>query len=112
MTAVLPSRQTSATRSAPAAPRPGTLASAIQTLSDADRAVLEFELANPENGQAKNRLILSTFSMPVRRYYHLLLRIIESPAAMDEFPQVVSRCLRDERLQADETLWGRMHAAR
>lgn len=105
MTTVLPPRATTT-----AAPRPGTLASAIATLSDEERALLEFESANPVNGQAKNRVILSTFGMPVRRYYHLLLRVIESPAAMNEYPEVVNRCLRDETLQASETLWGRTHS--
>lgn len=104
MTAVLPTPTTN-----PAAARPGTLASAQPTLSADERRILDFELENPQNGQAKNRLILSTFSMPVRRYYHLLQRIVESPVAMLEYPQVVNRCLRDPQMMAEETLWGRMH---
>lgn len=109
MTAILPSRTTATSTSS--APRPGTLASAIATLSDSDRAILEFELANPDNGQAKNRVILSTFGMPVRKYYQLLMRAVEAPAAMNEFPEVVNRCLREQALQSNETLWGRTHAA-
>ncbi|WBU37936.1 DUF3263 domain-containing protein [Homoserinibacter sp. YIM 151385] len=105
MTAVLP------TTTAPIqTARPGTLASAQPVLAELDRRILDFEVENPVNGQAKNRLILSTFSMPVRRYFHLLQRVIETPMAMEEYPQVVARCLRDPRLQADETLWGRAHA--
>ena len=68
-------------------------------LSDLDVAVLDFErewLAGPA---AKEQAIRTQFSLSAARYYQILGRLIEAPAALAYDPLLVRRLLRqrDER---------------
>ncbi|MGI8938927.1 MAG: DUF3263 domain-containing protein [Iamia sp.] len=69
------------------------------SLTDRDRAILDFERSWWTQGGVKERAILERFSLSTSRYYALLAEIMEMPAAMDHDPLLVRRLhrLRDAR---------------
>ncbi|QDZ14749.1 DUF3263 domain-containing protein [Humibacter ginsenosidimutans] len=80
----------------PVGPAPAT------GLSDRDRAVLDFEARGWKHAGAKEQAIRSQFGLSAARYYQLLGRVIESPAALVHDPMLVRRLqrVRADRLEA------------
>ena len=63
-------------------------------LSDADRAMLEFELSWWRQPGAKDAAIRTWFDLTPARYYQRLSRLIDEPAALAEQPVLVARLRR------------------
>ncbi len=59
-----------------------------------DRAVLAFEHAWTKHGGAKDEAVREEFGISSVRYYQLLGRLIERPAALAHDPLLVKRLLR------------------
>lgn len=76
------------TRPSPSAPR------TAPTLSERDRAVLEFEARWWEHAGGKNEAIRSEFDFSSTRYYQVLGALIDSPAALAHDPMLVKRLQR------------------
>lgn len=68
-------------------------------LSAQQRAILEFEEANPGHSRGKEDEIRAQFGHSPARYYQILGNLIESPVALVESPMLVGRLqrLRDRR---------------
>jgi len=68
-------------------------------LTDLEVAVLDFEREWLQGPAAKEQAIRSQFGLSGARYYQILGRLIESPAALAYDPLLVRRLLRqrDER---------------
>jgi hypothetical protein len=75
-----------------------------EELSDRDRAILEFERRWWEHAGAKEQAIRDQFGLSAARYYQVLGRVIESPAALVHDPMLVRRLqrVRAARLRARE----------
>jgi hypothetical protein len=73
-------------------------------LSDRDRAILEFERRWWKHAGAKEQAIRDQFGLSAARYYQVLGRVIESPAALVHDPMLVRRLqrVRAARLRARE----------
>ena len=73
-------------------------------LSDRDRAILEFERRWWKHAGAKEQAIRDQFGLSAARYYQVLGRVIESPAALVHDPMLVRRLqrVRAARLKARE----------
>ena len=71
-------------------------------LSERDLAVLEFERRWWKHAGAKEQAIRDQFGLSAARYYQVLGRVIESPAAEVHDPMLVRRLqrVRDARLAA------------
>lgn len=71
-------------------------------LSERDRAVLEFERRWWKHAGAKEQAIRDQFGLSSARYYQVLGRVIESPAALVHDPMLVRRLqrMRAARLNA------------
>ncbi|WP_022882506.1 DUF3263 domain-containing protein [Gryllotalpicola ginsengisoli] len=71
-------------------------------LTDREIAMLDFERDWRQDPGAKEQAIRSRFSLSPARYYQVLGRLIESPAALAYDPLLVKRLLRrrDERREA------------
>lgn len=66
-------------------------------LTDSDRAILEFEASAPRghrNIGAKEEAIQATFGISPVRYYQKLNLLLDSPAALEQAPQLVRRLQR------------------
>ncbi|NNC11664.1 DUF3263 domain-containing protein [Planctomonas sp. JC2975] len=63
-------------------------------LSERDRAVLEFERRWWKHAGAKEQAIRDQFGLSAARYYQVLGRVIESPAALVHDPMLVRRLQR------------------
>lgn len=74
-------------------------------LSDRDRMLLQFEERWPRHTGTKESAILNELDMRVPRYYQLLGRIIEDPAALAAEPMLVHRLLRARAAKS----WARAH---
>jgi len=72
------------------------------SLSERDLAVLEFERRWWKHAGAKEQAIRDQFGLSAARYYQVLGRVIESPAALVHDPMLVRRLqrVRDARLAA------------
>jgi hypothetical protein len=72
--------------------------------SDRDRAILEFERRWWKHAGAKEQAIRDQFGLSAARYYQVLGRVIESPAALVHDPMLVRRLqrVRAARLRARE----------
>ncbi|MET2010229.1 DUF3263 domain-containing protein [Microbacterium chocolatum] len=70
-------------------------------LSDADRALLDFEAQWHRHGGAKEEAIRAELALTPARYYQLLGRLIDTAEAQAHDPMLVKRLrrLRDERLR-------------
>jgi hypothetical protein len=68
-------------------------------LTDLEIAVLDFEREWLRGPAAKEQAIRSQFSLSAARYYQILGRLIQTPAALAYDPLLVRRLLRqrDER---------------
>jgi glycine/D-amino acid oxidase-like deaminating enzyme len=71
-------------------------------LSERARAILDFERTWWRDGGAKEPAIRTTFALSATRYYQLLSRLIDTPAAYAYDPLVVLRLRRqrDRRRRA------------
>lgn len=71
-------------------------------LTERDAAILAFEREWRQRPGAKEQAIRETFSLSAARYYQVLGRLIENPAALAHDPMLVKQLLRqrDERRQA------------
>lgn len=69
-------------------------------LSDRDRAILDFEAEWRRHVGAKEEAIRADLGLSPARYYQLLGRLIDTPAAQQYDPMLVKRLrrLRDERV--------------
>ncbi|WP_240977647.1 DUF3263 domain-containing protein [Planctomonas sp. JC2975] len=63
-------------------------------MSERDRAVLEFERRWWKHAGAKEQAIRDQFGLSAARYYQVLGRVIESPAALVHDPMLVRRLQR------------------
>ncbi|MHA7985708.1 DUF3263 domain-containing protein [Rathayibacter sp. CAU 1779] len=63
-------------------------------LSERDLAVLEFERRWWKHAGAKEQAIRDQFGLSAARYYQVLGRVIESPAALVHDPMLVRRLQR------------------
>lgn len=70
-------------------------------LSELERAILEFERQHYKYAGAKEAAIRARFDLSPTRYYQQLNRLLDSPQAVADFPQVIYRLrrLRQERLE-------------
>jgi hypothetical protein len=70
-------------------------------LSDRDRAILDFERRGGKRGGSKEQAIRDQLGLSSARYYQVLGRIIDSPAALIYDPMLVRRLqrLRQARLE-------------
>lgn len=92
-------------------PAGGRYGAAFNTaaLDELQHRILAFETENTIAGGEKNGRIVSEFKMSVRQYLHVLERTIEMPIALEEYPEAVTRLLREPRLHSTETLWRRVN---
>lgn len=76
----------------------------VTQLTERDRAVLEFERRWWKHAGAKEQAIRDQFGLSAARYYQVLGRVIESPAALVHDPMLVRRLqrVRAARLKARE----------
>ena len=65
-----------------------------EVLSERDLAVLEFERHRWKHDGAKEQAIRDQFGLSSARYYQVLGRVIESPAALVHDPMLVRRLQR------------------
>ncbi|MBA2641019.1 MAG: DUF3263 domain-containing protein [Nocardioidaceae bacterium] len=72
----------------------GTSARAAQTLSDRDRALLQFERQWWKFAGAKEQAVRDEFAMSATRYYQVLNALIDQPAALAYDPLLVKRLRR------------------
>jgi Protein of unknown function (DUF3263) len=72
------------------------------SLSERDRAILEFERRWWQHAGAKEAAIRSEFSLSAARYYQLLNALIDLPGALRHDPMLVKRLqrARDARTSA------------
>ncbi|MDQ1121460.1 DUF3263 domain-containing protein [Microbacterium trichothecenolyticum] len=79
------------------------------TLSDRDRAFLAFEGEWRRHGGAKEEAIRAEFALTPARYYQLLGRLIDTPAALAHDPMLVRRLrrLRDDAAEQRQERLGR-----
>lgn len=68
--------------------------SADAQLSVRDRSILDFERNWKRHAEAKEDAIQSEFGLTFARYYQVLNRIIDSPAALAHDPMLVKRLQR------------------
>lgn len=61
------------------------------TLSDSDRALLDFEARAPRSLGAKEEAIRQQLGLTPTRYYQRLNLLLESPEALTYAPQLVRR---------------------
>ena len=68
-------------------------------LDDRDRAILAFEAEWRRHAGAKEDAIRADLGMSPARYYQLLSRLLDSPAALEHDPMLIKRLrrLRDAR---------------
>ena len=83
-------------------PDDDTASAERSALSERDLAVLEFERRWWKHAGAKEQAIRDQFGLSAARYYQVLGRVIESPAAEVDDPMLVRRLrrVRDARLAA------------
>lgn len=65
-----------------------------EPLSELERAILAFERQWWKQAGAKESAIRAEFQLSATRYYQLLNRLLDSPAALAAEPSVVSRLRR------------------
>ncbi|WP_022900749.1 DUF3263 domain-containing protein [Humibacter albus] len=65
-----------------------------EALSERDRAVLDFERRQWKHAGDKEQAIRDQFGLSSARYYQVLGRVIESPAALVHDPMLVRRLQR------------------
>lgn len=84
------------------------------SLSDRDRALLDFESRWDAHGAAKEEAIRRELGLAPARYYQLLERVIDAPeaAAVDALLVHRLRRLRDASLRAREARSGAAATAR
>ncbi|WP_245631558.1 DUF3263 domain-containing protein [Curtobacterium ammoniigenes] len=70
-------------------------------LSDLDRHILAFEHDRARHDRNKEVAIRLEFGMSPARYYQVLGRVIDSPAALAHDPQLVKRLQRIRRSRVD-----------
>lgn len=72
------------------------------TLSERDRAILEFEKQWWRHPGSKEQAVRELFDLSATRYYQVLNVLIDSPAALREQPMLVKRLrrMRSSRQQA------------
>jgi hypothetical protein len=73
---------------------------AASTLDDRDREILDFERRWWRHAGAKEQAIRDTFGLSATRYYQLLNRLLDEPAALAHDPVLVGRL---RRLRASRT---------
>ena len=73
-----------------------------QSLSDRDRAILDFEREWWQHPGGKDEAIRTSFGISPTRYYQLLNNLIDRRAALEFDPMLVKRLqrVRDERRRA------------
>jgi hypothetical protein len=64
------------------------------SLSDRDRAILEFERQWWKYAGAKEQAIRDLFDMSATRYYQVLNSLLDNPAALEADPMLVKRLRR------------------
>ncbi len=64
------------------------------SLSDRDRAILEFERQWWKYAGAKEQAIRDLFDMSATRYYQVLNTLLDNPAALEADPMLVKRLRR------------------
>lgn len=64
------------------------------TLSSRDRSILDFEREWKRHAEAKEDAVRSEFGLTYARYYQVLNRIIDSPAALTYDPMLITRLQR------------------
>ncbi|UFS59599.1 DUF3263 domain-containing protein [Subtercola endophyticus] len=71
-------------------------------LDDRDRRVLEFERGWWQHAGLKEQAVRAEFGLSATRYYQILNRLIDDPAALAFDPMLIKRLrrLRDTRLAA------------
>lgn len=63
-------------------------------LSSLDRSILRFEAEWERHSGAKERAIRAQFDLSTTRYYQMLNRLIDTPAAVRADPMLVARLQR------------------
>jgi hypothetical protein len=66
----------------------------VATLDERDRQILAFERRWWRRPGAKDQAIRDTFGLSTIRYYQLLNRLLDEPAALAEDPVLVGRLRR------------------
>lgn len=89
-----------------------TTAATTAALPPRDRSILDFERDWQRHGEAKLDAVQSEFGLNSARYYQILNRIIDSPAALAYDPMLVRRLqrVRDSKASA-RTLQSPHHTA-
>ena len=64
------------------------------TLSDRDRAILEFERQSWKYAGSKEQAIKELFDMSSTRYYQVLNALLDNPAALEADPMLIKRLRR------------------
>lgn len=84
------------------------------SLSERDRAILDFERSWWAEGGVKETAIQERFELSASRYYELLGQLMDDPDAMEHDPLLVRRLrrLRDARQRARATATGSQAARR
>ncbi|MDO5032297.1 DUF3263 domain-containing protein [Corynebacterium sp.] len=73
----------------------------MQSLSDLDAAILEFESRAPRGVGAKEEAIIKELDISPVRYHQRLNVLLDAPAAAESYPVLVAR-LRRVREQREE----------
>lgn len=75
-------------------PPPDQLPDRASELSERDRQILAFERRWWRHAGAKEQAIRDTFGLSATRYYQLLNRLLDEPAAVRDDPVLVHRLRR------------------
>lgn len=86
----------------------------VVSLSERDRAILDFERSWWAEGGVKETAIQERFELSATRYYELLGQLMDDPDALAHDPLLVRRLrrLRDARQKARATTGGERAARR
>ncbi|MGL5406654.1 MAG: DUF3263 domain-containing protein [Propionibacteriaceae bacterium] len=71
----------------------------VRGLTKAEHAILDFEKGSWKSAAIKEENIRETFGISATRYYQILNRLLDNPAALVSEPLVVNRLrrMRDQR---------------
>lgn len=78
----------------PPAPRSEPVTQEVSALGEREKHILEFERRWWRHPGSKEQAIRDTFGLSATRYYQLLNRLIDDPAALRHDPVLVGRLRR------------------
>lgn len=71
-------------------------------LDELELAVLALEAAHPRHSARKDELIRRELGLTATRYYRILGTLVETPAALEHDPVLVSRLRRIQQTRAEQ----------